>query len=277
MLNYLRHELAARRGSILGWTIGLAFFVSLYTSVYPTMPAEMLDLNLEGIELYQALGIMEMTTFEGYLASTVFNFLGLLTGIYAVVAGVSALAGEEDSGTLELILALPLPRRQIVLVKALAISLSAAIILGLVGLFLMGALAAIQPQIETRVSASGLLAVVLGHLPILLLFMMLSLFLGAYLPNRRSATAAGLVALLASYFIDNLANIAESIQPLQRFSPFYYFDLGPAAILEGLPAGDQLLLLAVAAAFLLLALFSFERRNVTVGAWPWQRARVEDA
>jgi ABC-type transporter Mla maintaining outer membrane lipid asymmetry ATPase subunit MlaF len=34
---------------------------------------------------------------------------------------------------------------------------------------------------------------------------------------------------------------------------------------------DVLILLGMAAAFFALALFGFQRRNVTVGAWPWQQ------
>jgi hypothetical protein len=35
-----------------------------------------------------------------------------------------------------------------------------------------------------------------------------------------------------------------------------------------------LILLAAGAASLILALVFFQLRNVTVGAWPWQRARI---
>ena len=43
---------------------------------------------------------------------------------------------------------------------------------------------------------------------------------------------------------------------------------------EGVKASDVMVLLGAAAIFYVLALLSFQRRNVTVGAWPWQRARV---
>jgi hypothetical protein len=35
-----------------------------------------------------------------------------------------------------------------------------------------------------------------------------------------------------------------------------------------------LVLLLMAAVFTALAVLSFQRRNLTVGAWPWQRGRV---
>ena len=34
------------------------------------------------------------------------------------------------------------------------------------------------------------------------------------------------------------------------------------------------ILLAIGLGFVLLAVLSFRRRNLTVGAWPWQRPRM---
>lgn len=271
MLNFLRHEVRIRRGSILGWAAGLAFFAVVYMAFYPALPPEMLELNLQEVEIYRALGVMEMATFEGYMASTVFNFLPLLLGIFAITSGANALAGEEDNGTLELLVALPLARWQVVLTKALAMTISALIVFSLVGLALMSGFAAIQSQFEATATAAGLFRITLSYLPITLVFMMLSLFLGAYLPHRRAAMVMATVALLFSYFGNNLANLVEGLRPVQRFLPFYYVDSSVTALVEGPAWGDLLLLLAVALVFLLLAVLSFARRNITVGAWPWQR------
>jgi hypothetical protein len=46
--------------------------------------------------------------------------------------------------------------------------------------------------------------------------------------------------------------------------------------IDGAQAGDILLLLGVTVVFFALALVGFQRRNVTVGAWPWQRARIKE-
>jgi hypothetical protein len=39
---------------------------------------------------------------------------------------------------------------------------------------------------------------------------------------------------------------------------------------------DTLILLAAGVAGLILALLFFQLRDVTVGAWPWQRAQIPD-
>ena len=103
-------------------------------------------------------------------------------------------------------------------------------------------------------------------------FVTLSMWLGAYLPTRGHATAISAALLIASYMIDGLGSVSERIEPLKPYVPHHYFtEMNP--VLEGWDATNVAVLLGGAAVFLILALFSFSRRNVTVHAWPWQRPR----
>jgi putative exporter of polyketide antibiotics len=92
MVKLLLHEIRMRRGAIIGWTIGLAAFILMYVTVYPTLPPEYFDVSLEDIEFYKVLGVMNMATFEGYLFSVVYNLLPLLAGIFGITLGVGVLA-----------------------------------------------------------------------------------------------------------------------------------------------------------------------------------------
>jgi ABC-2 type transport system permease protein len=235
---------------------------------YPSLPQEMLEIDLQNIELYQIFGDMSMATFEGYMATSVFNFLSILICVYALANGTGTLAGEEDSGTLELLAVLPIPRWQRVLAKAVAMALAALIILTLTGLVIVAVFMAIRDQITTVVTAGDLFAMVLSHWPLALVFMMLSLFLGAFLPNRRVAVAVAAVALTVAFFGANLAGMVESLEAIRPLSPFYYFDASATALSEGQSPRNLFSLLSMAAVFLLLSILSFDRRDLTVGAWP---------
>ena len=105
-------------------------------------------------------------------------------------------------------------------------------------------------------------------------FLMMGLFLGALLPNRRTAAVVTTVIFIASYVGKHLAGLVSSLDSIKRFSLFYYFDSSATLFTEGVQASDVAILLVVAAIFLFLAVIAFQRRNVTVGAWPWQRAHV---
>jgi ABC-2 type transport system permease protein len=271
MVNLLGFEIRIRRGAIIGWGLGLAGFAFIYLPFYPSVQDQFSGISFEDIALYQALGNFSMATFEGYFASTVLQFFAVIFAIYAVVNGTATLAGEEEAGTLELLAAMPLQRWQIVIAKALAMIVSGVFILAIAGLFVMAAVAYVASQVDTGITPIDALPAVWNSLPITICFMMISLFLGAFLPNRRVAATVGTIIVIGSYFGNNLSGLIESLEPLKPFLPFNYYNASAEIFMEGIPWGDALTLLAAAAVFLLLAVLAFQRRNLTVGAWPWTR------
>lgn len=268
MFNLLKHELQSRIGAIFGWGIGLALFGAMYIAIYPEAGEAMTA--LADLSIYQAMGI-ELGTFEGFIASSVVQFIPIILGIYAIITSTQAIAGEEDSGTLELVLTMPLHRWQIVTVKAIAMAVASFLMLVIAGLGNAVTLNAIKASVEVDVAPMELFAATLSGWPITMAVMMIGLFLGAYLPNRRTAALTTTVIFLASYFGETLAGFAESLDVIKPFSLFTYFDSSSALFIEGIQASDVWTLLIVAAVFFGLALLAFQRRNVTVGAWPWQR------
>ena len=271
MFNLFWHEFRSRWGAILGWGIGIGLFGALYIGVWPEAGESMQEIG--DLSIYQAMGI-DMVTFEGYIASVVIQYLPLLLGIYAIIASTGALAGEEDSGTLELIVAAPLSRWQIVTVKALALAIVAFFIILVAAVIDILVLNAIRGLVEVKVSSAEFAMAHLDTWPLTIAFMMMGLFLGAFLPTRRIAALTLTVIFIASYFGLILVNFVESLEPIRVVFLFHYLNFSATVFEEGQQAEDVALLLGLAVLFFGLALLSFQRRNVTVGAWPWQRARV---
>ena len=268
MLNLLKHEVKVRWLATLGWGIALALFGTTYITIFPQVEQQIK--SIANWEVYQAMGF-DMGTFEGFLGSTVVLFIPLVLAIYVITNSTHTLAGEEDEGTLELLLAMPLERWQIVSVKALALGLSTFLILALVGAWNGWVLSRMKAVVEVDISAWQLFVAVINAWPLTLLVGMIGLFLGAWLPTQRAASISLTVFYLVSYFTENFASHVASLAALRPFSIFSYFDTSTRVFQEGVQAIDVLILLGMAAVFLALALFSFQRRNVTVGAWPWQR------
>jgi ABC-2 type transport system permease protein len=271
MLNLLKHELQSRLGAIAGWSISLALFGLIYLSIYPEMRDQLFSLG--DTSLWKAMKF-EVGTFEGFVASVVVQLIPVYLGIYVIITSTDTLAGEEDRGILELLLSLPFPRWQIVTVKATAISVASFIILVFAGLGSAVALQTVKATVETIVTPGSLFLIILSGWPITLAFIMIGLFLGAFLPNRRSAAAIMTFFFITSYLAETLTNYVPSLGALRYLSLFYYFDSSAKVFTEGVKAGDVLTLLGLAAFFFVLAVLSFQRRNVTVEAWPWQRAKI---
>ncbi len=271
MFNLIWHELRSRWGTILGWGIGIGMFGALYIGIWPEAGESMQQ--IADLSIYQAMGV-DMVTFEGYIASVVIQYLPLLLGIYAIIASTGTLAGEEESGTLELIVAAPLSRLQIVTVKALALSIVVFLMILVAALINMLVLNAIRGLTEVNVTSAEFVTAHLGTWPLTVTFIMMGLFLGAFLPSRRIAALTMTVIFIASYFGLILVNFVESLESIKVIFLFNYLNSSATVFTEGQQAEDVALLLGLALIFFGLALLSFQRRNVTVGAWPWQRARV---
>ncbi len=277
MLSYIIYELRSRRGSIIGWGIGAGFFVLMYSLFYPSLPAEMVELDFDEIEIYQALGNFQMGSFEGYFGSTILSFMALLVIMYAVTNGTGTLAGEEEAGTLELLVTLPLHRWEVVIGKAIAMVISAFLILAIVAVMGIIAFVIIVEQIETTLTAGDLIIPIFNALPIVVLFMMISLFFSAFMPQRRYATGAAAGVVLVSYFGNNLLPMVEGMETITRLLPFHYYERSPDVFVNGVQVGDALVLLVAALVFLLLAVLSFSQRNITTGIWFWRRGHYPAA
>lgn len=274
MFRLLLQELRFRRNAMLGWGLALCFFPIVYVGLYPSFADQMATFEeMMDLAIYQAMGI-SMSGFEDYMASTVTNLAPVILAIYAVVSGSGTLAGEEDDGRLELIVTLPISRWQIVTVKAVATGLALLVILAIVATAAALTMVSIQSQIETAVTPLNVFFALLSAWPLTMAFAMISLFLGAITPNRRTAAALATVIVLISYLGNNLAGLINSLEKIEAIFLFHYFDASAAAFTEGQAAGDIAALLAVILVAYGLAVFFFQRRDITVGVWPWQRGKL---
>lgn len=271
MLRLIWQELKFRRNGIIGWGIGLCFFPITYISLYPSVADEMA--GLADLEIYQAMGV-NLGTFEDWVASILFLFVPLLLSVYAFINGTGTLTGEEEDGRLEMMVTLPLERWQIVTAKAIALCIATIIILFIVALMGILVFVAIQSQIETELSPIGLSLSMMQTWPLVFAFAMMGMFFAAFSSRRRIAMLIMTAVVVASYFGSNLVHQVSAIEFLEPVFLFSYLDSTAQGVLEGQPIGDVLILLVVGLVFFGLAVFFFNQRDLTVGIWPWQRARV---
>jgi ABC-2 type transport system permease protein len=265
-------ELRFRRNLILGWGLGLCFFPIVYLGVYPQVAEEMA--GLADLEIYQAMGV-SVGTFEDWVGSILILFVPLLLAIFAVINGTGTLAGEEEDGRLEMIVTLPLPRWKILTAKAIALSITTFIILLIVSVVSVVVFLGIESQIETDVTAMQVSLGLLSTWPLAFAVAMLSMFLATFCSRRRIGSMIAAVIIVVSYFGNNLGNQVSTLDSVRPLFLFNYLDYSGKAITEGQQAGDILVLIGIGLVAFILALFFFQRRKLTVGAWPWQRSGVE--
>jgi len=274
MFNLLKHEIRSRWRAILSWGLGLTLYGATYILIFPEQLFEQLKF-LKDLSIYQLVGI-QLGSFEGYMASIVLVYIPLLFGIYCIIASTSTLAGEEDNGTLELIVTMPLSRWQILTAKAIALSVVALFITIIASIGNALILAVIKINTPINVTPFGLFTGLMSSLPLALGLIMIGLFLGAVLPNRRLSATAMTVFFIASFFGENIAGMVKSLEQIKYFSLFNYHNATETIFTEGAQLSDTVILLGIAAVFYVLASICFKRRNITVGAWTWQRGKITD-
>ncbi|MBK8264335.1 MAG: ABC transporter permease subunit [Nannocystis sp.] len=108
--------LRERRRSLAGWAVAFAAICGMYTSIYPYMAEMNLQAMLEALprEMIEALGYDDMSSAAGYVGSATYGLVAFaLLMVFAIGNGAALLAGDEESGALELELTSPLPRAAI--------------------------------------------------------------------------------------------------------------------------------------------------------------------
>jgi ABC-2 type transport system permease protein len=260
---------------MVGWGLGLAIFAGYIIILFEDFAEQLSAFNIEDIAIYELLGDFgDFSTFAGFVSAEVFIFLPVLLAVYAIINSTGTLAGEEDSGRLEPIIALPFPRWKLVITKFLGLAIALLVILTVVALATVIAFYSLPESVNTgSVAAADLAIATVAVWPLLLFFGTLGLFLGAFLPTRRAAATIATIVLVIGYFGNNLAGLINFLGDVNFLFPFNYYN-GRDTLLNGINAEDTLIMLAASAILLTLALLAFQRRNVTVGDWPWQRARI---
>lgn len=273
MISLLIHEIRSRWMAILGWGFGLTLYGAIYISIFDGMYEQMTV--FKELSIYKIVG-MQLGSVEGYIASVVLAYISVLVGIYCIVTSTSTLAGEEDNGTLELIVAMPLGRWQILTAKAVALSIAVLAIINIAAIGNAVLLEVIKFETQINITPIGLFVALISNWPLAVGFIMIGLFLGSILPNRRIAATVMTIYLIASFFGENIAGMVRSLEPIKYFSLFNYYNTTATIFQHGPQLSDILTLLGIASVFFILALICFRRRNITVGAWFWQKGKITD-
>lgn len=156
----LVESLRERARSVLWWTLGLVLLIAVTIAFYPSIrddPA-LSDYAKDLPESLRALfagGELDLASPTGYLNSQIFALTApLVLLIFSIGAGSWAVAGEEERGTLELVLAHPVRRREYVVQRFLALGVLVAVL----GIALLAAVAVGSVLVNLDIAFGRLLA-----------------------------------------------------------------------------------------------------------------------
>ena len=259
---YLK-TLRDRRRSLIGWSIGFTVLAAYTSAVYPSIRDSAEDLAGLVDRLPEAIRALTNSSFdfasaEGFLSSQPFGFLvPLLLIVFMVGFGSRTIAGEEGAGQLELVLATPVPRRQIVAEKLGAMLTSAAYI----GIVLWVAFSVGDALVGLDVGAGRLGSLIGNAVLLAVTFGTLALAVGCAWGRRGIASAVATTVAAGTYLISAFARLVDGVEPLTYASPWRYYD--PRAVLvDGLDAAHVAILAGASVVFCVAAILLFDRRDI---------------
>lgn len=259
-LPILRKALRDSRGGLLGWLAGHIGAILLYLPFFPSiganadMQAFFTDFPPEVVTLF---GLDQMGSGSAYTQATYFGLTAfLLLAIAAIGWGASAIAGDEESGSLELTLAHGVGRTQVVLERTLAIVVRVVVIVVVAA----GTIWLLNGPSELDLTAPNLAAVSLALFGLALVVGMASLAAGAISGRRSVATAFGAGVAVLAYVLDAVAK-TTGIEWLGTLSPMSWA-FGNLPLQNGFDWRGVALLLGLATLLLVTALVAFRRRDV---------------
>jgi ABC-2 type transport system permease protein len=210
-------------------------------------------------ELVKTIGYEQISTGAGYTQSTYFGLMGLLLLTIAATAwGTTAVAGAEETGSLELTLAHGVSRQQLVWERALAIAVRLAWLVALSAtiIWLLNDSAGLDLEFD------NLIIVSVALFTLTFLSATMALAVGAITGRRIYATSSGAGVAVLGYALNAVANQAGDFEWLHNLSVnFWAFGSLPLATGDGL--SGSFLLAWCSVALIAIGGFALRRRDIS--------------
>ncbi|MDT3437344.1 ABC transporter permease subunit [Haloarcula sp. 1CSR25-25] len=263
MFEVTRYEGRRRMRGTAVLTVLLAVYALLIVFLYPSIAESSVDFEEYVESLPPAfqegfVGSANFSTVEGFLSIEMYQFLWLLLlGLYVAYSGGALVAGDVETGQLDMLLATPISRSRVVVEKYLSL-LVPVLGVNLVTPFVVyvGLLA-----IDETIDPVSLFALHLLSIPYLLMCAGVGLLLSVRLDRADIAQRGGIGAVFGLFLLDTVSTDTD-FEWLGALSPTRYFS--PVDILsEGTyDVAGALLLLAGAIACVGVSVVLFQRRDI---------------
>jgi len=236
------------------------FYTALIMGPFFNALSDALDGLMDALPegLLAIVGGADMSTPAGWYYGELYSLVvpGAIIAV-TVSMGARALAGEERSQTMDVLLVNPIKRSRVVLEKALAMFGMAALLglatfLGTAAGSLIGGLDISMGNIAAASAQAFGLGILVGAF---------ALVGGAWSGVTRVATYTGVGVALVGWVIASFLPVNERLAEWARVSPFYYYsDNQP--LTNGISWANMGVFLAVTAVLIGTAVVLFERRDI---------------
>ncbi|MEU8231126.1 ABC transporter permease subunit [Actinoplanes sp. NPDC048967] len=249
------------RRSLPGWTVAIAAVALMYAAFWPTVNSPQMHDALAAYpdDVLAAFNSGDLGTAQGYLGGAVYGLLvPLLVAVFMIAAGARAVAGDEEAGTLDLVMAHPVSRRGLAL-RRLGAALTGMAVVAVVLFALMVALRA-PFQLET-VAVGGFLAMNVQLALFGTMFGTLAFAVGAATGNKSLALGVSAGVAVLAYLANSVFPQVAALEWTRNVSPFHWY-LGGEPLTNGVQWGGAAALAGTAVVLAAVGVFRFGRRDI---------------
>ena len=249
------------RVGILGWGLGWGVLIAAIFSTVPALvstPTARAALIALGPSFAWFAEPIKIDTAGGY-ATWKYGLTVLVVALWPMLAESRFIRGEEERGSLDVLLSVPRGRVRVALEKVAAMWTALLLMALVIGLIAFAG--ASKAGVETGFANTFLYGLNLAL--IAAVFGAGALLISQFTQERR--TAAGLTAGLLLIFVvmDMVHRVISGTEWISRLSPVYYYNLSKPLIPGyGANAGGMLLLVALSVVLTGAAVWLFARRDV---------------
>jgi beta-exotoxin I transport system permease protein len=255
-----RLDVTIRRRSLIGYAVGLALYVLVVVALYPAFEhSSSLDKFVTDDATAAALfGVTgPLSTSGGWLNGNIYaNFFPLIMLLLTIGYGAASLAGQDEEGTLCLVATLPVRRTTIVLEKAAAMVVQAAVLAIAVGVCVVVGrsfhLTTTIGNVAACSASTGLMGLDFG---------LAAMAVGALTGRRGTAIGVATTLAAVSYLLSSLAAVVSWLHP-GRYVSLFYWAVGDDQISRGVSLADWAVLVAVDLCALYAAVVAFRRLDL---------------
>jgi ABC-2 type transport system permease protein len=261
----LRSSLQLRRTSLFWYSFGIALYGWFMVAFFP-----LIEENLEYMEVFETVFTDEMLalfggaglnfgTLGGFLSIEYLSLIWVfIVGAAVITFSAGSLSGAVDDGTLELTLAQPVSRMQVVFTRYLALAVYAGALnfVTVASLYLPGLLHGVDVPLD----AMGLLFAI-GWL-VTMAIAGLAYAVSALSSGGGRTIGISLGVLIAMWLADVLGNLSDRFAWLSDFTLFNYWK--PDVAIDELTVSNEAweVFGITAVLFLVVAIAAFRRRDV---------------
>jgi len=203
---------------------------------------------------------LRMDEIEGFLSVELYSWWILLVGVYLSYLSVKSVTGDFEGNRMDILFSTPLSRKEYLIQKFTSLALFSLLLLVLVGSVLVLSVYSVG---EGWMFYSFFVSVLISW-PMLLVIIAVSIFFAVLFKNSRAAVGASFGVILVQYALFMAGHMLEELRFVLQFTISYYWDYN-SVLLDGVVyPWHFLLLVLVAAVFVVSSLIVFDNSDIPV-------------